>query len=340
MSNVNHLAMMMCVHNEAAFLKANLCYHHAVGVQRAYLFLDHCTDETERIARQFDWVKVIHRDRPPATQFMRQHQNACAAKALELARTENFDWLLHLDADELAFGSDPICHSPDQKPPGLLARLLKRPHKEALRRANLREMLRRVSAETQQIRLATHEAFPLRLPNAEDFWQNPYFQSGQPFPQQILDPTTGKTMKFNRYLGHNQGKSIVRTAADVQAFNPHSWTTNQNIAAPNFPEEIPIPTENRGCHFHYLIVTPEQWQKKFGAFDGLAKNWPSGAPIRFPKSAWREAALTMSEKQAAEYLDEYVFRPRAQLRQLAREKKLQIEPDVGRILSATCKLRC
>ena len=325
--------MMMCAHNEAAFLEANLRYHHAVGVQRAYLFLDHCTDGTEEIARRFDWVEVIHRDRPPETQFMRQHQNACAATALDLARREHFDWLLHLDADELAFGSDPLTRSPDEARPGLLAKLFGRPHVPAMRRANLPEMLGRVSPETLQVKLRTHEAFPLRLPEAQDFWQNPYFQSGEPFVQRILDPTTGKKMKFDRYLGHNQGKSIVRTSADVQAFNPHGWTTNQGVAAPEFPDEIPIPTEELGCHFHYLIVTPEQWQKKFGAFDGLAKKWPSGVPLAFPKSAWREAALKMSPQEAADYLDEWVFRTTEELDQLARENQLQIEPEIGQILS-------
>ena len=324
--------MMMCAHNEGAFLRANLSYHRAVGVQRAYLFLDNCSDETESIARSFDWVEVIHRDKPPETQFMRQHQNACAATALEKARDEGFDWLLHLDADELAFGSPPITRQPEEKSPGLLTRLFNPPHKAALTRADLRQMLAGVAAETVQVKLPTHEAFPLRMENAEDFWKNPYFQSGEPFMQRILDPTTGKKMKFDRYLGHDQGKSIVRTAADVQPFNPHRWTTAQGIIPPDFPEDIDIPTETRGCHFHHLIVTPEQWRKKFGAFDGLAKKWPSGVPLAFPKSAWREAALTMDEKEAADYLDEWVFRTSEELDELARRGDLQIEPEVSSIL--------
>jgi hypothetical protein len=328
--------MMMCVHDEAAFLRANLAYHHAVGVQRAYLFLDSCSDDTEKIARGFPWVEIIHRDRQPETQFMRQHQNACAAIALGKARAEGLDWLLHLDADELAFGSAPMVRDPDEKPPGFLKRLLDKPSKRALERANLRGMLADISPEIQQVQLPTHEAFPIRLTNAQDFWKNPYFQSGEPFMQRILDPTTGEKMKFDRYLGHDQGKSIVRTAADVQAFNPHNWTSNQDIASPEFPEEIAIPTERRGCHFHYLIVTPEQCRKKFGAFDGLAKTWPSGA-LAFPKSAWREAALTMSEQSASEYLDEWVFRTKEQLDQLARQGDLQIEPEIVAILSRLAK---
>ncbi|MFT5411244.1 MAG: hypothetical protein ACI9NC_003978, partial [Verrucomicrobiales bacterium] len=290
------------------------------------------SDETEAIARSFPWVEVERRDRPPETQFMRQHQNACAAMALEKARGEGFDWLLHLDADELAFGSDPATREAGDRSPGWLERLFKPPHKQALQRADLIEMLAGIAPDTQQVILRTHEAFPLRLPRAEDFWQNPYFQSGEPFIQRILDPTTGKKMKFDRYLGHDKGKSIVRTAADVQAFNPHGWTTNQNIVAPEFPQEIPIPTEERGCHFHYLVVTAEQWRKKFGAFDGLAKNWPSGVPLAFPKSAWREAALTMTEQVAGDYLDEWVFRTRDALDELARQGELQIEPEVAQIL--------
>ncbi len=61
---------------------------------------------------------------------------------------------------------------------------------------------------------------------------------------------------------------------------------------------------------------------------------PSGVPLAFPKSAWREAALTMSEQEAGDYLDEWVFRPRDALDELARKGELQIESEVSQILQS------
>ena len=322
---------MMCVHDEEPFLRANLTYHHAVGVGRGYLFLDRCTDGTEAIARSFPWVEVIDRPKPPETRFMRQHQNACAADALEMARAEGIEWLLHLDADELAFGGEPSQVSPGERPT-LVSRLLGSGFKAALARADLRSMLAGVSPETAMVHLPTHEGFPMRIEPTEDFWRNPYFQSGAPFVQRILDPTTGQKQKFDRYLGHDQGKSIVRTAAGVQPFNPHRWTSAQGVEPPDFPEDIEIPTETRGCHFHYLLVNAAQWQKKYAQFDGLAMSWPSGVPLSFPKGAWRQAAGQMSRQEAADYLDEWLFRTEEELDRLVREGEIHKEPDVATIL--------
>jgi hypothetical protein len=222
---------------------------------------------------------------------------------------------------------------PDGRGVSLFAKLGGKPFKEALARADLTRMLDDVAPETVMVQLPTHEAFPLRIAETAEFWKNPYFQSGAPFVQKILDPISGQKQKFDRYLGHDQGKSIVRTSADVQAFNPHRWTTNQGVAPPDFPVDVALPTESRGCHFHYLLVNPPQWQKKYAQFDGLAMNWPSGVPLSFPKGAWRKAAVEMSPEEAAAYLDECLFREPAELDDLVRGGKIHKETDVATILS-------
>ncbi|MEM7147812.1 MAG: glycosyltransferase family 2 protein [Verrucomicrobiota bacterium] len=332
------LAMVMCIHDEAPFLPANLAWHHAAGVEKVYLFLDHCTDPSEEIARDHPWVDIIHLDHPPGIRFMREYQNQCVDIALERAREDGFDWLLHLDADELAFGGTPRIQKPDAPEPSAFQRLVNhlsgRPVNDALKNANLPRMLANVHPDTQQVILQTHETIPAPVDNTASFWHNAYFQSGHPIHQEILNPISGETETVTRFIGHNQGKAIARTNADLQTFNQHRFTTNQNIPAPDYPEDIPIPTETLGAHFHYPVVSPEQWLKKFRQFAEFSKTWSSGVGLPFPRRAWREATLTMNESQAAEYLHQGLFLSPDQLDKLNRDNKIQFHPEVPLILNA------
>ncbi|MEM8955955.1 MAG: glycosyltransferase family 2 protein [Verrucomicrobiota bacterium] len=332
------LAMVMCVHDEASFLPANLAWHHAVGVEKAYLFLDHCTDHSEAIARDHPWVDIIPRDHHPDIRFMREYQNQCVDIAFDRARQDGFDWLLHLDADELAFGGLPRAEKPNTPQLSPFERLVNhlsgRLLTDALKNANLPRMLAQLDPDTQQVILRTHETIPTPVAHTAAFWHNAHFQSGDPIPQQVLDPLSGKTETVTRYLGHNQGKAIARTRANLQTFNQHRFTTNQNVPAPNYPEEVPIPTEYVGAHFHYPIVSPEQWLKKFRQFAAFSKTWSSGVGLPFPRRAWREVSLTMNETEAADYLDRGLFHSPAQLDRLTRENKIQFHPEVPLILSS------
>ena len=96
------LAMATCVRDEEEFLAANLTYHHAIGVSRAYVFLDRCIDSTPEIVRSFPWARAIPEDRDDELAHLTSYLNQCANQALDLAREEGFEWLLHLDADEFA----------------------------------------------------------------------------------------------------------------------------------------------------------------------------------------------------------------------------------------------
>lgn len=288
--------MMMWVRDEEAFIQTNLAYHHAAGVERAYVYLDQCTDRTEDIVRGFPWAEAIPWQRPAG--FEREHtvtQNQCADHALQLARTEGFDWLMHVDADELAFGGNPS----ESVEGGRISRLLTE--------ASLPRMLADVAEDTEAVSMRTKEAAPLKMPRTADFWRNTMFQVDQPLQRQMLDPVANAMITVNRFLGHAFGKSIVRTQADVQACTSHIWTRNQYIASPELPANIPIPTEHRGWHYHYIIVTTEQWRAKYRKLAGFSRRWPNGRVIAFPKGPWIEASLRLSEAEAAAYLDEWVF---------------------------------
>src|SRR5262245_56411062 len=116
------LAMVMCVRDEADFLPYHLAYHHALGVTRAYVFLDRCADATATVLGSCPWARAIDADRDPDVESLPVYQQRCADRALEMARAEGIDWLMHLDADEFAWGDNPAPGG------GLLSLLRRRPN--------------------------------------------------------------------------------------------------------------------------------------------------------------------------------------------------------------------
>src|SRR5688572_25540502 len=208
------LAMALCVRDEAEFLPANLLYHHALGVSRAYVFLNRCKDDRARIAASLPWVRPILLDPEEVGRFVyvADLHAACMNRALELARAERFDWLLFLDPDEFAAADSP-------KPEG----------GSATERAHLGRMLARVAPETEVVLLATREVVPARLPARARFWSQRFFQVEPRLSWRILDPLTGVVADWKGFLGHRLGKSIVRTSAAVQAFDSHWWVPDQSV---------------------------------------------------------------------------------------------------------------
>ncbi|MEC8826880.1 MAG: glycosyltransferase family 2 protein [Verrucomicrobiota bacterium] len=343
------LAMVMSVNNEADYLKANLAYHHAVGVSRAYLFFDRCTDASEEIARQFPWVKIFKKDMGAEVEYTREHQNACCSIAIENAAKDEIDWLLHLDADELAFGESLGKGATGDQVEvktrlGPFSFLRSRRRGDAsvepndvrfhADRASLISMLQTVSPETVQVVLETHEAYPIALERGSDFWKNTYFQTSTPLRRKIKDPLTNRVLKFKQLLGHDYGKSIVRVskANEIEPLNAHRWTVRQTDRNSPFPEHLPIPTELRGCHLHYLIATPAQWLAKYRRFASLNKVWPSGHAIGFPKGSWRIVADSMNEKEASDYLERWIYMSDEKLTQLAARGKALYFTEVRDII--------
>lgn len=329
------LGMVMCVHNEEKLIEINLRYHHAIGVDVAYLFLDRCTDRTEEIARKFPWVQIIHRDTPDDPHFFRTHQVACMDDALQLARIDGLDWLLGIDADEFAFANYAVEegtlseHNLELLPPPL------RDSPQARRwlRANLKCLLVDVSPDIDQILLATREALPLRLPEASPFWRQEFFIADGEYPGEVLDPGTGTPRKLQQWLGHRLGKPIIRTSAEVQALNAHLWTKWQGARAPNFAWEFPLPTLRRGWHAHYLCIDPAIWLKKFQDVARHHEVWPNGSPVPFPKLEWSRAAKNWSVTDAEKYLREGVQISRITAEKWTRELKGVIHhPILGSML--------
>src|SRR5437870_9562250 len=104
----------------ASFLR----YHSAIGFARIFLFFDDPSDSYIQTARKFRNVWIIKNDarlrrkwretrtaltNPSLYQFvdveLKVRQTLNVEIAIELARRENIDWLLHIDCDELFYPS-------------------------------------------------------------------------------------------------------------------------------------------------------------------------------------------------------------------------------------------
>ena len=299
--------MILCIRDEAEFLAAHLTYHRALGVERAYVFLDRCTDGSGDVARAFDWVTVIARDRDPDDRFMSAHQVKCINEGLQMARADGIDWLMHIDPDEFACGdSRPMWLRP------LLNRRASAPS-QLLQVGNLPAMLAHVRGATEQIILRPKDVIPTPQTGNPPFWQLHHFQHRGQIRRTLLDPTTGEIKKMMRRLGHYKGKSIVRTSADVEAISAHRWGRAGSHSSEKASTRD-LPTERRGFHYHYIVTNAARWLDKHRKFAEYPSTWEKGNPVHFPKQAWKEASLTMSEAEAKAYFNRWIAVPAARMR--------------------------
>ncbi|MFZ4663819.1 MAG: glycosyltransferase family 2 protein [Caldilineaceae bacterium] len=330
MSQYPSVAMVLCVRNEETFLQANLAYHYAMGVARAYVFTDRCTDKSAVIAAAFPWVKVIDQPRRLEDKFVRFHMIRCTNAALAMAREEGFDWLLFIDPDEFACGDERGALAGWAEALPLNQRATNGRQKE-----NLPAMLAQVDPKVEQVMLRTREVVPVAHPENEPFWKWHYFQVRGALKRPILLPKTGEVRELTEWLGHQLGKSIIRTSAAAQCYSPHEWEhigddRDRSITSPLRP----LQTEWRGIHYHFPVVSARHWLHKYRIQSEEPPVWSStNAPVEFPVQAWKEAATTMTEGATKEYFDRWIVTPRQRLIAPLLRGEIVYDPWVDRVLT-------
>jgi hypothetical protein len=310
----------MVVRDEARFLRENLAYHRYMGVDRIYLFLDRCTDETPIIAADFDHAVTLDRPRRDDEAYMSTFQTRCLNEALEIARTDGYDWLLHLDADE--FARPP-------RPRNFVFCFGKRNGLGPLSDANrLPKMLRDVPDEIEQVTLRPLDVLPTPRPIGSPFYEHQYFQNRGAMRRDILDPTCDEVIRYDKRLGHYHGKSIVRVSDRVEAGNAHFWARRGGGK---------LPSVKRGLLYHYIAVDGELWLTKHRKFAEYPAHWEKGNPVRFPKQAWKEASLAMSLEEARAYFDRWIALPESRLRRACWTGAVVSDPFVKQVIEMTQK---
>ncbi len=320
------LAMVTCVRNEERLLPVHLAYHRAAGVECAYVFIDRCTDGTERLLASYPWVQPIFVNPEDADRFayVGDLQRLCMDRALEMARADGMDWLLMLDVDEFAVA--------ENRP----SRFWKR--RSALERCDLPTMLSRVSPAIEVIHLAVSELLTEDTGPEIPHWRQQHFLKQPGFQRHALDPTDGERKHWKGNVGHDYGKRIVRTSANVQAFDPHAWVHNQNKAYPLEPAYL-LPSQKTVGHLlHYVITDYRQWRDKYRKLGHEPAVWRSGHPVRFPKQCWKEAACQMPDAEARQYYRHWVAHAPEQLARWVRQGVARRDDIVARVLEESGSL--
>jgi hypothetical protein len=279
--------MVTCVKDEADTILDHLRYHHFLGVTRAYVFLDACSDATAAILESLPWVEALVHPRDPEVRHLTLHQAACARVALDRAREDGFDWLVHLDPDEYAWGDNSRSGDPR-------------------RDASLLELVGRADDRTELLRMETREVIPVRGLRSFPLWRQELFQVlPHVLERDILDPSSGTVRRLAKWIGHNLGKSLVRTGADVVPESAHLWRRRSDTAS----ADRTLITEWLGFHYHFVVGDSWSWLRKYRKLAWEAAAWENGTPVPFPKQAWKAASLAFDDAQAEEYYDAWVAVP-------------------------------
>jgi predicted AlkP superfamily phosphohydrolase/phosphomutase len=305
------LAITACVRDEADILPAFLAYHAALGVSRAYLYLDRCDARTTDVLRGFDWVEAIAVARAVPSQSLEHLQLVCADDALQRARAEGIAWLLPIDPDEFAWGG-PLAFEGSAVAAGDLCAMLARAH-----------------PRTEAVVLRTLEAVPRCQVPGTPFWRRHAMLHDAPLVREVQDPLTGDIVRLERWIGHDLGKSAVRVAADVQLATPHRWTRRQDVVPPAM---LPLPEETLGHHVHYVVRDAAHWREKYAKLAIDPDVWLRGEVMLFPKASWKRAAATMTRDEAEQYYNTWVAVPDAEVAAARTDGVVVMAPHVERVL--------
>lgn len=322
------VAMFMCIHNEERFLDAHLRYHRALGVSRAYVFLDRCDDSSLQIAQSFRWVEpIVVDDRLHSiSPFYSDLFRVCADHARRMTHAEGFDWLLCCDVDEFVFANyQSSIRDWDSDLTHISLETI-------LRSGHLPSMLVSVSPRTEAIFLESWNIIPARSVHQAPFWKQQFFPCRAPWHPRICDPLTGQMSDIEEPLA-SRGKSIVRTSADIQCMDSHGWVRSQGFSYSKRPANIPIPTEARGFLYHFYITDARHWREKYQKLSRELTVWHWGNPVGFSKQCGKRASAVLSDEEIELYLNEWVYLSTEELQSRVEQRLIRRADTVEKVLT-------
>jgi hypothetical protein len=229
------------------------------------------------------------------------------------------DWLFMLDVDEF-----PVVENRSQ----FFCR-----QRSARERCNLLTMLAGIPLSRTVVRFPVSELLPARCTPGTPFWQQHHFLRKLDFQRSALDPSDDEVKHWSGNVGHSFGKCIVRTTADVQAFDPHFWTHDQGKHYPLRPGFSRLPQKCVGKLLHFVTVDHRQWREKYEKLSHEPACWREGSGVSFPKQCWKEAAGRMSEAESREYYRTWVASSPNELAELTRLRIAEKDDIVRRVLT-------
>jgi hypothetical protein len=309
----------MTVRDEGELLRANLLYHHHLGVDLAFVYADGPLDEAapvaslpfarvarsvgpERFAGRAGLAGAVARVDTHVT--ARQILNTC--DAMERARAAGCAWLLALDADELA------CPDLDRGEHGAL-----------------RTLLEAVPAGVACVRMPTLEVVQRAVVYGNVFAEAGLFKRDpRAIRRSVLDPRRGTLLAVRGFYGHTAGKSAVRVGAGAVPRTVHRFRG---------PGGRPLPTISTGHLLHYDSATFHSFARKYRRFRGHPDLHLWGAPIAPVKGLWRDVVNDprFNEAELEAYYRRWVAFGDDEIARLRRSRWLGIVPRRPAVIEVT-----
>lgn len=275
------IALWAMVRNEADRLAPWIRYHRALGVGPILLFADSCTDDSVQVASGFPDVHVVEIEPRPRDERVSSAHRRLGVDARERALQLDCTWLLGIDVDEYAWG-------------GSVEDLRTMTERPAIERGRLHRLIDGIDDTIEQIRLETLETVPVRQPLGRRPYATTWVQHRQPHVRALDDPTTGQPQLLTKFLGHQLGKTLVRTSVALRPTGSHGWE--------RLDGSEPI-TEDAGLHLHYFAWDFESWVARWRQRVHLGDTWDGVIERPFPHNEWRDFVASGDEATLRTYFD-------------------------------------
>jgi len=314
------LALVITVKNERKLLRDNLIYHHYLGIEHFYVYLDGTDDGTEETINNLQYVSISnsvdpapYRDQPEIQEFLERHAEHHVARQClniyhtqSLAREAGFDWLISLDADEL------LCVDPRRSYPNQLI-----------------DFFNGIDPGIEMVRFTTLEIVQRKMTYENVFTEETLFkQAGAKLKHRIYDPFKHRKIVMLATYGHYMGKAAIRTNVMSKPQTTHKFVGLDG-------EKL-----NRiwqGYLLHYYGYDFDDFIKKYKNFQNHPDTWLSGNNVEYTKRMWRDMVnrSDMSMDDLRAYYQRWIlFHPRETAR-LSRSKILGIIKTEPRLIEVT-----
>ncbi len=313
------VAVVMTVRDEVEFLRSNLLYHRHLGVKAAYVYDDGSTDGTPDSVADLDFVRlgrtVDASSLPPELRtdaddapdrYVTSRQNINTLDAMRQAREDGIDWLLAIDADELA------CVDLAKQPAGALAR-----------------GFATVPDEVEAVVLRPLEIVQRRLSYDDVMAQETLFKRADVgLRHRTFDPFSQTFHRVRGVYGHTAGKSAARLSADLRPATVHRFRRRDGSKARSV---------DGGWLLHYYCHSFEAFVRKFRLFRDHPDVHLRGHEVQLQKRLWRDVVNRsgMSEDELRDYYQRWVMFSDAEIAGLRRDSWLGLVPRRPAVVEVT-----
>ncbi|HVY29596.1 MAG TPA: glycosyltransferase family 2 protein [Polyangiaceae bacterium] len=310
------VALVLTVRNERKLLRQNLCYHHHLGAEKAYVYLDDCTDGTDSTVRDLPFVELRnsrtaeqHADDAEAADYRSQLGNIVTARqclnaldAVRAARSAGIDWICHLDADEL------LCVQSHRLEAGVLAKFFA-------------GLPRSVDA----VRFRSYATCRELLRCPDRFADIQLFTTPYTFVKRRLEwPDGPGHFEHSLLMGHRLGKMAARVHADTVPDGVHRFrrqaTGQRTFSFPvgldgftkqalRQPGNLLAVLHPRPRLLHYYLVDVDDFANKFRRHKQHPNQYMNGRQIEDVFRRWRDFANapTTTDEQLFSYYERNVL---------------------------------